>query len=73
MEYIVFYVRQLPCPLGFIKIDGICQCYPSFSLFGITECNINNQSILCPPNSWISATGISNYYISLHCPFHYCI
>ena len=71
--YNVFYVRQLLCPIGFIKTDGICQCYPSFSLFGITECNINNQTILRPANSWISATDISNYYISLYCPFHYCI
>ena len=73
MEYNVFYVRQLPCPLGFIKTDGICQCYPSFSQFGITDCNINNQTILRPANSWISATSQGNYYISLHCPFHYCI
>ena len=72
MEYNVFYVRQLPCPLGFIKTDGICQCYPSFSQFGITDCNINNQTILHPANSWISATSQGNYYISLHCPFHYC-
>ena len=72
MEYNVFYVRQLPCPLGFIKTDGICQCYPSFSQFGITDCNINNQTILRPANSWISAASQGNYYISLHCPFHYC-
>ena len=73
MEYNVFYVRQLPCPIGFIKTDGICQCYPSFEQFGITDCNINNQTILRPVNSWISATSQGNYYISLHCPFHYCI
>ena len=73
MEYSVFYVRQLPCPLGFIKKDGICQCYTSFELFGITDCNINNQTILRPANSWVSATSQSNYYISLHCPFHYCM
>ena len=72
MEYNVFYVRQLPCPLGFIKTDGICQCYPSFSQFEITDCNINNQTILRPANSWISAASQGNYYISLHCPFHYC-
>ena len=72
MEYNVFYVRQFPCPLGFIKTDGICQCYPSFSQFGITDCNINNQTILRPANSWISTTSQGNYYVSLHCPFHYC-
>jgi len=72
MVYNVFYVRQLPCPLGFVKKDGICQCYPSFKLFGITDCNINDQTILRPANSWISASSQNNYHVSLHCPFHYC-
>ena len=69
----VFYVQQLICPLGFIKKDGICQCYPLFKLFGITDCDINNQTILRPTGSWISAASQSIYYISLDCPFHYCI
>ena len=72
MEHNVFYVRQLPCPLGYIKKDDICQCHPSFKHFDITECNINNQTILRPTNSWISATNHDNYYISLYCPFYYC-
>ena len=69
----VFYVRQLLCPLGFIKKNGICQCYPLLELFGITNCDINNQTILRPNNSWISAASQSSYYISLDCPYHYCI
>ena len=69
----VFYVRQLLCPLGFIKKDGICQCYPLFGLFGITNCDITNQTILRPTNSWISAISQSSYYISLDCPFHFCM
>ena len=71
-EYSVFYIRQHLCPLGFIKKDGICQCYPSFKLVDITDCNINNQTILRPANSWISAINHNNYYISLYCPFYYC-
>ena len=72
MEYNIFYIRQLSCPLGFVKKDGICQCYPLFPLFGITDCNINSQTILRPANSWISASNQNNYFISLICPFHYC-
>ena len=73
IKYNIFYVRQLLCPLGFTKEDGICRCYPSFKQFGITDCNINNQTILRPTNIWISATSYSSYHISLHCPFYYCI
>ena len=39
-------------------------------------CNINNQTILRPPNSWMTATTNNNLYsyqITLHCPFHYCL
>ena len=73
LEYSIFYIRQLPCPLGFMKINGICQCYPSFKLFGITNCDINTQTILRPANTWSSAITNYSYYISQHCPFHYCI
>ena len=34
--YDIFYIRELPCPVGFLKISGICQCYPSFKLFEFT-------------------------------------
>ena len=73
LEYDIFYIRQLSCPLGFVKIDGICQCYPLFKLFGITDCDINTQNILHPANTWISAATNNSYYISQHCPFHYCL
>ena len=72
MENSIFYVRQLKCPLGFVKNDGICQCYPLFKLFGITDCDINKQSVLRPVNSWIHALDHDNYIISAQCPFHYC-
>ena len=73
VDYSIFYVRQCLCPLGFNKKDGICQCHPSFKLFDIKDCNINNQTILRPGNSWIYATNHDNYYISLYCPFYYCM
>ena len=76
MEYNVFYVWQFPCPLGFIKTDGICQyyIYPSFSQFGITDCNNNNQTILYVQLTvgYLLRISQGNYYVSLHCPFHYC-
>ena len=76
-EYLnIFYIRQITCPDGFVKIDKRCQCDPVLVQYGITSCNINDQTILCPANSWISATTHNNsytYHISLHCPFHYCL
>ena len=72
-EYNIFYVRQLPCPFGFMKIEGRCQCYPLLKPFVITNCDINTQTILCPANTRISAVNNNSYYISKHCPFHYCL
>ena len=72
----IFSIWQITCPTGFVKIDKGCQCDPVLVQYGITNCNINNQTILCPANSWISATTHNNFYtyhISLHCPFHYCL
>ena len=76
-EYLnIFSIKQMTCPTGFVKIDRKCQCDPILVQYGITNCNINNQTILRPANSWISATTHNNsytYHISLHCPFHYCL
>ena len=72
----IFYIRQITCPTGFAKIDKRCQCDPVLVQYGITNCNINDQTIIRPANSWISATTHNNsytYHISLHCPFHYCL
>ena len=74
----IFYIWQLTSPTGFIKIDKRCQCDPVLVQYDIINCNINDQTILRPANSWISATTHNNsctytYHISLHCPFHYCL
>ena len=72
----IFHIKQLICPTGFVKIGKRCQCDPVLAQYGITNCNINDQTILRPANSWISATTHNNsyiYHISLHCPFHYCL
>ena len=71
----IYYITQLPCPIGFIKSKGGCQCDTSINGYTI-KCDINDQSIQRPANSWISATTHNNsytYHISLHCPFHYCL
>ena len=71
----IYYITQLPCPIGFFKNKGECQCDSSIKEYSI-KCDINDQTILRPANSWISATTHNNsytYHISLHCPFHYCL
>ena len=76
--YDIFYIRELKCPLGFVKMDGICQCYPSFKQFGFTDCDINTQTILRPNRGWISPdahiprNSSFSCYISNQCPFNYC-
>ena len=76
-EYLnIYYIRQIICPTGFVKIDKRCHCDPVLVQHGITNCNINDQTILRPANNWISVTTQNNsctYHISLHCPFHYCL
>ena len=72
----IFAIKQITCPTGFAKIDRRCQCDPVLVQYGITSCNINDQTILRPANSWITAKTHNNSYnydISLHCPFHYCL
>ena len=71
----IFYITQLSCPIGFYKIKGECQCDSSLTKYNI-ECDINDQTVLRPANSWISATTHNNsytYHISFDCPFHYCL
>ena len=48
----------------------MCVCDPNLGHFGVLACNINDQTIVRPGNSWISATTHNSsylYYISLHC------
>jgi len=76
-----FYITLLDCPLGFTlhQMEGYCHCDPILSstpIISVTSCNINNQTILRPPNSWISVDGENNsylYLIALQCPFDYCL
>ena len=75
LQYSIFYIGQLECPLGFIKLNGTCQCYPMFTKFGFTKCDINRQAILRPAHYWIypALNKSHSYYISEKCPFYNCL
>ena len=46
----IYYIKEKPCPTGFIKLNGTCQYYQFLTQCGI-YCNINDQTILRPANS----------------------
>ena len=75
MEYSIFYISQLKCPLGFVKSNGTCQCHPMFTRFGFIKCDINRQAILRPLNGWIYLlhNKSHSYYISQKCSLSYCL
>ena len=70
-----FYIRKLSCPPGFLEIHKICQCDPKIVTYGITQCNINNQTVVRPSNTWITATTYIpySYHFSKQCRFYYCL
>ena len=70
-----FYIRKLSCPPGFVEKKNICQCDPLIVNYGMTKCDINNQTVLRPANIWIIATAKIpySYHITECCPFHYCL
>ena len=79
-----FYVTIDPCPKGFTRSQiskKVCDCDPVLqdSVLSIESCNLDNATILCPANSWISAdvaindTHVQSYRISMTCPFDYCL
>ena len=75
-HYDVFHVQVLPCPIGFMLRNGICDCDPILigSSLRIITCYINEIAIKRPANSWISHNiNTSRYQISSHCPLDYCV
>ena len=75
----IYTITLLPCPKGFLlHSEGYCWCDPILSSYipSLTHCNIDDQTIPRPANSWISAHTVNNshsYDVSLHCPFDYCL
>ena len=78
-EMEVYTIFQQPCPKGFsLHLEEYCQCDPILSSYipSLTHCNIDDQTIPRPANSWISAHTVNNshsYHVSLHCPYDYCL
>ena len=73
-----YYIDFYPCPVGFMKLDGKCQCDPILKTWPveIDNCNINDQTTNRPANSWVSAKTINDsyaYLVTLKCPFDYCL
>ena len=76
-----FRIKVRPCPLGFIlnQLEGICECDSTLlsSILSISSCNINDQTILRPANSWIvgytNIDHLYSYLVSHRCPLDYCL
>ena len=77
----MFYIQIKPCPVGFtLQSDKkSCYCDPllmNSDILSITSCNLDDETILRPANSWISADTNNNshaYKVSPQCPFDYCL
>ena len=77
----MFYVQIKPCPVGFtLQSDRkSCYCDPLLlnnDILSIASCNLDDETILRPANSWISANTNNNshaYNVSPQCPFDYCL
>ena len=76
----MFFVQIKPCPKGFTLQEGrrACYCDPILNskFLGITTCNLDDETIHRPANSWISASTINSthsYLVSSYCPFDYCL
>ena len=76
----MFYVQLKNCPKGFTLQEDkkACFCDPilQYSSLSITTCNLDDETVLRPANSWISASTTDNthvYQVSSNCPFNYCL
>ena len=77
----MFFVQIKPCPKGFILQEDrrACYCDPTLNskVLSITTCNLNDETILRPASSWISASTDNDskhyYHVSPYCPLDYCL
>jgi len=84
----MFFVEIKPCPMGFTRQEDrlACYCDPALNILSITSCNLHDETINRPANSWISASAVNastvntntvnknfSYYVSPYCPFDYCL
>ena len=76
-----YRMKVKPCPLGFAlnQVEGMCECDSTLSsnILLISSCNINDQTILRPSNSWIvgkiNTDHLRSYQVSQRCPLDYCL
>ena len=66
----IFYVALLKCPVGFSlnMSSEMCDCDPVLNTV-ISQCSINNQTVLYRTNCWITAESHNNkhyYNVSYH-------
>ena len=76
----IVYVKMKPCPPGFVLETDMCICDPLLKSepLSVSTCSLDNETILRPENSWISAEPNTydysyTYHVSVDCPFHYCL
>ena len=76
INYDVFYVHLLPCPLGFTLQHGICDCDPDLTKY-IDKCMISSQTVRLFAGVYIlgivSDNSTNTYIISDSCPIEYCL
>ena len=73
----VFYIKLTACPAGFdlCKQKGVCNCDPILYPY-VTSCNLNDETILRPANSWVYAYQVSQKYeykVCKLCPYNHCL
>jgi len=71
-----FCINLLPCPGGFAfnEVTQMCQCDPVLTV--VSSCNIDDQTVVRPANSWVVGSKISmltNYPCSVHLTIAYLI
>ena len=77
----MFYAQLKRCPKGFSLQEDkkVCSCDPTLqnsSLISITPCNLDDETVSRPANSWISAYTTNHSYaykVSTNYPFDYCL
>ena len=71
-----FYVKLLPCPIGFTLQNGICDCDPLLPSI-IKACYISRSAMIRrPANTWITfhTTQVNQTeYLMSDCPLDYCL
>ena len=76
----IFYVNLMPCPVGFSLQKSKKGCYCDEALntevIKINSCNLEDETIQRPANSWISGrvtNDLNAYMVCTNCPFDYCL